>query len=340
MTKKEYIKYGGFGLPVVLVVVFTVYAIQENLAEWGDVVVFILLLFVLIFVGFWYAISKDHIDLKLRQLAKTGVIAVAALALRFPVLCVPEHIRGDIAESLLLAVAAGAVASFVILWIDRQKSQASVPEMLGNSVTWTFRKLCNNGNSVEMQYVRIYQKTNSSEKGIYGWEIEWFELCPGTEGVRSPCVQVASSRNDLLPGAQGERTELPLDLDGFVIRLKDSDQEARKAWLEPGQAKWFRVEATLTVPVSYWDYSVGLTGAIPGERPQFTMEDETETLALILASADNRLAFNFDDGGKRTENSISLEGEPQGRLRAQAFWYPAKELTKNAKALVERRFKP
>ena len=341
MTEKQkrYVKCIVAVVLILLVALFTIDTIQKNDAVWGDGIVFIFLLLVLVGVGAWYFIEEDRIALELKQLAKTGLIAVIALALRFPLLRIDEEIRGASADSLLLAVAAGSVASFVILWIDRQKLQTSDSETSVNRVTWTFENLSDDEKYVEMKYERIQERTNLSDKEKYGWTTEWFEPYPGTEGVQSACVRVAEEEDDLLPGAQMTGNELPLmDLDGFVIRLNEQSQDAKKYKLKQRETKWFKIEATLIVPVSYWDYSIGLVETELSQKPQFTMTDNTGKLALILASADNQLALNFDEKGKRKRNTIQLNGTRKGRLRAQACWYHKDDLTENTARLMKARF--
>lgn len=341
MTVKRYIRSIGVGLLGIVGAWGTFNVIQQDQVRVVDGIVFIFLLFALTWIGAWYFIKKDHIDLGSKQLAQTGLVAVVASVFRFLLLALLPDSRSGLTDSLLLAVAAGAVASFVILWIEGQKLQASDSETSVNRVTWTFDKLSDDEKDVEIKYERIQERTNRSDEEKYGWEREWFEPYPGTEGVQEACVRVAEEENDVFSGDQTRGNKLPLmALDGFVIRLDKQSHDAKKGWLKRGETKWFKIEATLRVPVSYWDYSIGLAETELSQKPQFTMNDKTGKLALVLASSGNQPDLNFDKKGERKRDIVQLTGRRKGRLRAQALWFHKDNLTENTERLINARFGP
>ncbi len=317
--------------------------IKERIANTppGDLFVFFLVA-VCLLVALYTVIRGAGVDSRSKHLWFTGLIAASALVLRFILLMVPEGYFGSVPEQVLLAIASGSIASLLILWATKQEPQPPAIEDSSYHVTWTFLDYKLAGR-VQMKWQLVQERTNRSTKAHLGWESTWFEPYPGIESVESPSVRVAEKEVDLYPtNPRGQCKELPLVTNGFVISLdKSKSSEAQPAYLKSDETKWFKVEATMIVPIAYRDTAVGQVAL--GKPPRFEMKDETTSgLALFLAGPSNELALNFDEKGKIISKKVEISHSQvtERPTRAQAYWYPKALLKKSTKKLILERFKP
>lgn len=313
-------------------------ALGQRLKEVPPGDILILLVFVSILA--WAVSHLSDGDSESEQLWLMLAIAAFALVTRYILFLVPEKILGLVPGQVSLAIVSGSIASFLILWVSKQELQPPIIENSSYRVTWTFydHELADR---VKMEYQLVRGRVNRSTKDHLGWENTWFEPYPGIEGIESASVRVAEKESDLT-NFRGQVQELPLVTNGFVISLdKSKSSEARAAYLKSGETKWFEVEGTMIVPISYWDIAVGLVAL--GNPPGFEMIDKTTSgLALILAGPSNEVNLNFNDDGRVVSNKVEMiHSQMTNRpTRAQAYWYPENLLKKSTKKLIVERFKP
>lgn len=243
---------------------------------------------------------RHGFDSESKQLWSAGCVAAAALVLRGALLLVEKKWLGNI-DQVLLAVASGAIASFLILWLQKE-SPPPIEESL-YSVTWTFSDCvsgCNSG-EVEMRYHLVQERINRSGKRVLGWKRTWLEPYIGTRGIKSASVKVANKKADLHSDNSDGVHELPVAYEGFVISLKKERQGNKypdEVYIEEGKNKWFSIEAAMVVPDCYWDTAVGqkTLGKPPfemlDEASEFEMTDNTsKELTLILVGPNNELSL-------------------------------------------------
>ena len=317
--------------------------IKERMADipTGDLFAFFVVT-VCLLVALYAVIRRAGVDSRSTHLRFMGLIAASALVLKFILLMVPEEFRGSVPDQVLLAIASGSIASLMILWVTKQEPKPPAIEDSSYHVTWTFLDHKSVGR-VKMKCRIVQERTNRSTKAHLGWEATWFEPYPGIENLESSSVRVAEKEDDLNPtNPRGQGKELPLVTNGFVISLdKSKSSEAQPAYLKSGETKWFKVEATMIVPIVYRDTAVGRVAL--GKPPRFEMIDKTTSgLALILADSSNELALNFDEKGEIISKEVKIAHSQvtERPTRAQAYWYPKGLLTESTKKLMLERFKP
>lgn len=272
-----------------------------------------------------------------KELWYTVLAAASALLIRFVVSFIPERYSGKVPTEVLLAVAAGAIASAFLLWLGRPRRELFETSLY--ETTWTFRD--GPSGQLVMIYRSLHDRTNVTRKSMLGWRKAAFEPYLWASGVTILKLQCASSEAAFTaanPTAPPE--DIPHRVAGYVVELDETNARHVVARLEPGAQKWFLLEAQISVPTTYWDIAVGSTTL--GRPPKFSMFDETtaRNLVFVVAGPNRQYATNLDAQGNRSSDSITFVGDevPHGDTRAQAYWYPVNTLVPGRADLLKQRF--
>jgi len=272
-----------------------------------------------------------------KELWYTVLAAATALLLRFIVSFVPERYSGKVPTEVLLAVAAGAIASAFLLWLGRPQRELFETSIYETS--WIFRD--DPQGQLVLTYRSLHDRTNVTRKSMLGWRKAAFEPYLWAAGVKVTKLQCAGSEaaftsaNPTTPPQ-----DIPHHIAGYVVELDETDARHVVARLEPGAQKWFLLEAQIAVPLPYWDIAVGTTTL--GRPPKFSMSDETKArnLVFVIAGPNRQYTTNLDDQGRRNGDAVTFVSDevPRGDTRAQVYWYPANTLAPGVANLLKQRF--
>ena len=302
----------------------------------GDLIVIVLIAAVLVAaVVFLIRAPKAP---RAKELWYLVITAAGVLVLRFIIGFIPERYIGRIPNEVLLAVASGAIASGLILWLGRPGPERFETESYEG--IWTFKD-GTTANQLLMRFRILYDRTNLTSQPIFLWHqtlIEPYLWSTGVSVIRLQCASAKGSFDAANP--KDPPQSIPHKIDGFVVELDEQHADHDNARLKPGERKWFLLEIDASVPETYWDIAVGTTTL--GRPPEFMMIDETSKgrLALVLAGANGQYATNVDDHGSRLgkEAKLFIDEALRERVRAQVYWYPVSTLAAGSTKHLRARF--